>query len=111
MLADSDLPLFAWAETPERFRRAKGDPRDYRAEWDAFAAERPDVAAYICEQVERRRDAGVARIAVNVIVEHAREAFAVTINNSWRAAIADDLCERDPRLDALIERRRRKVTK
>lgn len=40
MLADSDLPLFNWTppneETPEKFKRAPDDPRDFTAEWLAF---------------------------------------------------------------------------
>ncbi len=111
MLADSDLPLFAWAETPERFRRAKGDPRDYAAEWRAFAEARPDVAASILKHASDAADLGLPRVEVNALFADARARFGVSLNNSWRAAAASWCCEQDPRLDALIERRRRKVTK
>ena len=115
MLADADLPLFAHAaraaETPERFKRAPGDPRDYAAEVAAFLDANPNVEFWIRHAVEACRAAGHRRIAINAIVEEARRLFEVSINNSWRAAIADRLCAADPRLDRLIERRRRKVTK
>lgn len=41
MQPDADLPLLSWrpTETPEKFRRAKGDPRDYAAEFRAFVEE------------------------------------------------------------------------
>lgn len=108
-----DGPLFAWqpAETPERFKRAKGKPRDYRVETVAFFTARPDVFAWIMQQASYCRAAGHARIEINQIVADARRQFAVSINNSWRAAIADIVCERDPRLCTMIERRRRKATK
>jgi len=91
-------------------QRAKAG-RDYAAEWAAFVAARPDIATWLTAAVEACRVAGHRRIAVNAIVEEARRLFVTPIDNSWRAALADRLIAADPRLDGLIERRRRRVTR
>jgi len=95
------------AEVARAVVRAKRPPRDFAAEVTAFFADRPDVATWLTAAVEACRAGGHRRIAVNAIVEEARRLFRVSIDNSWRAAIADWLIAADPRLDALIERRRR----
>lgn len=83
--------------TPAKFRRAKGDPRDYAAEWAAFVEAHPATCA--------------PRVEVDNPFAVAREMHRVTLNNSWRAAAADWLVEHKPQLDDLIERRKRKATK
>ena len=112
-MSDADLPLFAWSpsETPAKFKRAKGDPRDYAAEWSAFVEDFADIAANIRQRAEILRRNGVARIEVNALFALARQDYATSVNNSWRAACADWLVAQDPRLDALIERRARRRTK
>jgi hypothetical protein len=111
---DADLPLLSWrpAPTPEPFTAAANPkPRDYRLAWDAFVEARPDVAGSIYEHALADLRIGLPRVEVNALFADARARFTVTLNNSWRAAAADWLCEREPRLADLIERRRRKVTK
>lgn len=110
------LPLFSWrpaeaAPTPEKFKRAPGEPRDYRAEWDRFVEANPSIADSILRHAVTDLTLGLPRVEVNALFADARARFTVTLNNSWRAACADWLCEREPRLAELIERRRRKVTK
>jgi hypothetical protein len=118
-----DGPLFAWqpppasdapiatSPTPERFKRAKGEPRDYRAEFDAWRERNPEIATHIewLALVELR--SGATRIEVNAIFAAVRARYVTTLNNSWRAACADWLVEREPRLATLIERRARRRTK
>lgn len=130
MLTDSQPALFApaWldaesaadrrrerdriaAEVARAVARAKRAPRDFAAEVAAFLAARPDIATWLTAAVEACRVAGHRRIAVNAIVEEARRLFVTPIDNSWRAALADRLIAADPRLDGLIERRRRKATR
>ena len=99
------------AEVARAVARAKRAPRDFAAEVAAFLAARPDIATWLTAAVEACRVAGHQRIAVNAIVEEARRLFVTPIDNSWRAALADRLIAADPRLDGLIERRRRRVTR
>ena len=99
------------AEVARAVARAKRAPRDFAAEVTAFLAARPDIATWLTAAVEACRVAGHRRIAVNAIVEEARRLFVTPIDNSWRAALADRLIAADPRLDGLIERRRRKATR
>lgn len=99
------------AEVARAVARAKRAPRDFAAEVAAFLAARPDIATWLTAAVEACRVAGHRRIAVNAIVEEARRLFVTPIDNSWRAALADRLIAADPRLDGLIERRRRKATR
>lgn len=97
------------AEVARAVARAKRAPRDFAAEVAAFLAARPDIATWLTAAVEACRVAGHRRIAVNAIVEEARRLFEVSINNSHRAAISDWLIAGDPRLDRVIERRRRRT--
>lgn len=99
------------AEVARAVARAKRAPRDFAAEVAAFLVARPDIATWLTAAVEACRAAGHRRIAVNAIVEEARRLFVTPIDNSWRAALADRLIAADPRLDGLIERRRRKATR
>ena len=99
------------AEVARAVARAKRAPRDFAAEVAAFLAARPDIATWLTAAVEACRVAGHRRIAVNAIVEEARRLFVTPIDNSWRAALADRLIAADPRLNGLIERRRRRVTR
>ena len=99
------------AEVARAVARAKRAPRDFAAEVAAFLAARPDIATWLTAAVEACRAGGHRRIAVNAIVEEARRLFVTPIDNSWRAALADRLIAADPRLDGLIERRRRKATR
>ena len=95
--------------TPEKFRRAPGDPRDYRAEWDAFVAARPDVADRI-ERIALARRLLDLRVEVNALFAQVREEFKATLDNSTRAACSDWLIERNPELAAVIKRRACKRT-
>lgn len=95
--------------TPEKFRRASGDPRDYRAEWEAFVAARPDVADRI-ERIALSRRLLDLRVEVNALFAQVREEFKATLDNSTRAACSDWLIERNPELAAVIKRRARKRT-
>ena len=95
--------------TPDKFRRAPGDPRDYRAEWDAFVAARPDVAEWIAQTAKVDASLG-HRVEVNALFALARAKFRCTLNNSWRAGAADHLIERHPELRDAITRRERKRT-
>jgi hypothetical protein len=113
---DADLPLFAWSPpvdpspTPERFRRAKDDPRDYAVEWAAWVDANPTIAAELLSMA--RGHIGVQmRCEVNSLFGGIRLLRRVQMNNSHRAAAADWLIAQDPRLAGLIERRQRKVTK
>lgn len=99
------------AEVARAVARAQRAPRDFAAEVAAFLVARPDIATWLTAAVEACRVAGHRRIAVNAIVEEARRLFVTPIDNSWRAALADRLIAADPRLDGLIERRRRRVTR
>lgn len=95
--------------TPEKFRRAPGDPRDYRAEWDAFVAARPDVAEWIAQTAKVDALLG-HRVEVNALFTMARARYLATLDNSLRASCSDWLIERNPELAAVIKRRARKRT-
>lgn len=83
--------------------------RDYAAEWTAYAAgEGATVAAEIEQEARALAAAGARRISVAAIFER-RRASGVGLNQSWRAACADWLCERAPTLADLIERRKRRA--
>lgn len=99
------------AEVARAVARAQRPPRDFAAEVATFLTTSPDIATWLTAAVEACRVAGHRRIAVNAIVEEARRLFVTPIDNSWRAALADRLIAADPRLDGLIERRRRRVTR
>ncbi len=99
------------AEVARAVVRAQRPPRDFAAEVATFLTTSPDIATWLTAAVEACRVAGHRRIAVNAIVEEARRLFVTPIDNSWRAALADRLIAADPRLDGLIERRRRRVTR
>lgn len=101
----------AFGSTPEKFRRAKGEPRDYRAEWLAWVERNPEIADHIERTALRALLHQESRIEVNALFSDARKTFHRTANQSYRAACADWLVEREPRLADLIERRKRKVTK
>lgn len=113
------MPLFDWspapdtspAPTPVRFVRAKGDPRDYRAEWLAWVEAHQAAAQAIEDHALDEYRRGQPRIEVNALFASVRRDMRVSLNHNYRAACADWLVEREPRLDALIERRRRKVTR
>ncbi len=95
--------------TPEKFRRAPGDPRDYRAEWDAFVAAHYEVVAYI-ERTALLDASQGSRVEVNGLFAIARHEYKVTLDNSLRASCSDWLIERNPELAAVIKRRARKRT-
>lgn len=109
----SQPDLLSWrpSETPAKFRRAKGDPRDYAAEWAAFVEAHPAVADDMLARCRHMAATCAPRVEVNNLFAVAREMHRVTLNNSWRAAAADWLVEHEPQLDDLIERRKRKATK
>jgi len=113
---DDDLPLLAWRpvsheETPAKFRRGKGDPRDYAAEWRAFVDGHPQIAGFIAYEARIAMLGGAARVSVNALFEAARDRHHATLNQSWRAAAADWLIQGDPALARVIERRTRRTTK
>lgn len=93
--------------TPDKFRRAPGDPRDYRAEWDAFVAAHYEIAAWIAHAALADLRDG-KRVEVNALFALARARFRCTLNNSWRAGAADYLIEHHPELRDAITRRERK---
>ncbi len=95
--------------TPAKFRRAPGDARDYRAEWEAFVVARPDVVAWIVQTAKADASLGY-RVEVNGLFALARARFRCTLNNSWRAGAADYLIEHHPELRDAITRRERKRT-
>lgn len=99
------------AGCPEKFRRAKGEPRDYAREFAAFIEAHPSVADHIRRSAIDLLLAGVERISVALLFEQARAELKVSINTSYAAAASDWLCATEPRLRALIERRRRRTTK
>ena len=119
MLGDADLPLLAWrpaatsepAPTPEKFKRAKGDPRDYAAEWRAFVDGCPQIAGFVAYEARAAMLRGDARVSVNALFEAARARHRATLNQSWRAAAADWLIAGDPALATVFERRTRRSTK
>ena len=93
--------------------RAARDPdgaikvrRDYAAEWTAYVEAHPDVAAAIEADALGQASRGAARVSVALLFE-AQRAKGHTLNASHRAPCADWLVERHPRLEPLIERRRR----
>lgn len=91
---------------PRQAVEAPAGPRDYTAEWSAYAAgEGAEVAAEIEREALALAAAG-ARLSVAAIFERLR-ASGVGLNQSWRAACADWLCERHVALADLIERRKR----
>ena len=94
--------------TPDKFRRAPGDPRDYRAEWEAFVAAHSSIATYIEELALAM--AGRGRVEVNALFTMARARYLATLDNSLRASCSDWLIERNPELAAVIKRRARKRT-
>lgn len=112
-----DLPLLSWrpaeepSETPEKFKRTKGDPRDYRVEWDRFVKEHPAIAISIKDDALDLMRSGAKRIEINALFAEARARHRCTLNNSLRAAAASWIVDRNPDLDDLIERRRRKATR
>ena len=113
---DDNLPLLAWRpasheETPAKFRRAKGEPRDYAADFAKWRAAHPEIAASLLQWAVDAIRLGVRRVEVNVLFAEARRVYGITANNSHRAAAADWLIAQEPRLADLIERRRRKVTR
>ena len=107
--------LFAWTPpaqavepTPEKFKRAPGDPRDYRAEWeDAIKADHRIGA--LLEQWALE-GAASGRVEVNALFSRLRATLRVTLDNSTRAPAADWLIERNPDLARVIRRRARKRT-
>lgn len=99
------------SETPEKFKRAKGDPRDYAAEWAAFVKANHVIAISIEDDALDLMRRGAKRIEINALFAEARARHRCTLNNSLRAAAASWIVDRNPDLDALIERRRRKVTR
>ena len=93
---------------PRQAVEAPAGPRDYAAEWIAYAAgEGAEVAAEIEREALALAAAG-ARLSVAAIFERLR-ASGVGLNQSWRAACADWLCERHAALVDLIERRKRRA--
>jgi len=65
------------------------------------------VLRWLLDRARERLAAGRRRISVNALVEAARVALGVPINNTYRAWLADELVMRDPGLLGVIERRRR----
>ena len=93
---------------PRQAVEAPAGPRDYTAEWSAYAAgEGAEVAAEIEREALALAAAG-ARLSVAAIFERLR-ASGVGLNQSWRAACADWLCDRHAALADLIERRKRRA--
>jgi hypothetical protein len=64
-----------------------------------------EIASRALGAVER---AGERRISTKRLVEEVRARLKVKVNNSWTSFIADELVQRYPPLDAVIERRARK---
>lgn len=94
--------------TPEKFRRASGDPRDYRAEWEAAIKSNHRIGALIEQWALESAASG--RVEVNALFARLRATLRVTLDNSTRAACSDWLIERNPELAAVIKRRARKRT-
>lgn len=112
-------PLFQWraAETtdgprpPSAIRARKpATPPDYTAQWCAFVEANHEIAAWILAEAQAMARTS-SRVAVATLVEAARIKFRATINNSWRAPTADWLVTMEPRLGAVIERRKRTAAK
>lgn len=98
-------------ETPAKFRRAKGDPRDYAKEWQVYVNSNPTIAEFIrCGALDRLME-GATRVSVAKLFEDVRAEKKVSINTSYAAAAGDWLCAIEPRLEKLIERRRRRTTR
>ena len=94
---------------PRRAVEAPAGPRDYTAEWSAYSAgEGAEIAAEIEREALALAAAGARRISVAAIFER-RRASGVGLNQSWRAACADWLCDRHVALADLIERRKRRA--
>ncbi len=95
---------------PRQAVEVPAGPRDYTAEWSAYAAgDGAEVAAEIEREALALAAAGARRISVAAIFER-RRASGVGLNQSWRAACADWLCDRHVALADLIERRKRRAT-
>lgn len=94
--------------TPEKFRRASGDPRDYRAEWEAAIKANHRIGALIEQWALEGAASG--RVEVNALFARLRATLRATLDNSLRASCSDWLIERNPELAAVIKRRARKRT-
>lgn len=94
--------------TPEKFRRAPGDPRDYRAEWEAAIKANHRIGALLEQWALEGAASG--RVEVNALFARLRSTLHVTLDNSTRAPAADWLIERNPALAKAIRRRARKRT-
>ena len=112
-LTQLDITFIAAPTTSGPRPRAARDPdgavkvrRDYAREWADYVEAHPEVAAEIEAAALASLASGAARISVAQIFEGERTK-GHTLNASHRAPCADWLVERHPRLEPLIERRRR----
>ena len=109
-----DLPLFAWhqsaeaAPTPDRYRNVPR-PREYAAAWAAWVEAHPETAAEILAMA--RAHLPSTRCSVDGLFLAVRTQLHTPMNHSFRAAAADHLIATDPRLAAVIERRKRTATR
>lgn len=94
--------------TPEKFRRAPGDLRDYRAEWEAAIKANHRIGALLEQWALEGASSG--RVEVNALFARLRATLRVTLDNSTKAPAADWLIERNPELAKVIRRRARKRT-
>lgn len=83
--------------------------------WQAFCDQNPHVMVEMLRLARARLERGETRIGVKALWEELRESIRVqklgdwALNNSFTALAARRLIELEPRLDGVIELRRRKA--
>lgn len=84
-------------------------------QWEVFRAANPHVMVEMLRLARARLERGETRIGVKALWEELRESIRVqklgdwSLNNSFTALAARTLIELDPRLEPVIELRRRKA--
>ena len=89
--------------------RFVGSTYERYVRWRTETPEGRQAFSYIAGAALVAAERGDKRISVNRLVEQARAALLVEIDNTARAWISDDLVARHPHLATLIERRKRRA--
>lgn len=89
--------------------RFVGSTYERYVRWRTETPEGRRAFSYVAGAALVAAERGDKRISVNRLVEQARAALLVEIDNTARAWIADDLIARHPHLKDLIERRKRRA--
>lgn len=106
--------LLTWTQRVE-CRREPSDRPTIEQRFAAFHHANPHVFEEMLRLARERLDAGATRIGTKSLYEQCRESLRVkkigtyALNNDYTAPLARLLIEAEPRLDGVIELRRRKA--